>query len=108
MNTAMLAKVPAWALAGVVAVSTPITGWLLNDKMNSQNEKMAVLQRGQEKQAEAIEAVMKVVGNQQTAIEVLRAQTLSQDKFYQQALENQRQTIRELQLMRNGKPHEAP
>lgn len=83
-------QIPAWAMAGVIALTLPLTGWLLVNKVGTIEGKVTEAHQ-------SIQALVGVVAAQKTELEVLSSKQEASDKFFTKAIDNQNSIIMELQ-----------
>lgn len=77
-------------MAGVIAVTLPLTGYLLVNKVSDIESKVAQAHT-------SIQTVVTIISEQRTELEVLKGRQEASDKFFTKAIENQNLLLNELQ-----------
>lgn len=82
--------IPAWAMAGVIAVTLPLTGYLITNKVSTIETKVSEAH-------DSIQALVGVIAAHKTELEVLKGKQEASDKFFTKAIDNQNMMLNELQ-----------
>lgn len=82
----MTKTIPAWAMAGVIAVTLPLTGWFIVEEVQTIKAQVTDTRK-------SIEDMVGVIATHSTELKLLATKQEASDKFFSKAIENQVKVI---------------